>query len=136
MVKKVLIHSDLCEARGVEETLMQVVADYGYDESEAFAIKLALEEGLNNAIRHGNGCDRCKTVEICCAISDSEVTITIRDEGPGFNPDTLPDPTTAENLEKPNGRGVMLMRAYMDEVSFNNSGNQVCMIKRRCSKAV
>ncbi|MBI5724728.1 MAG: ATP-binding protein [Planctomycetes bacterium] len=126
-----VIPSNLKAAREVEEHVLTEVARLGYDEASAFAIKLALEEGINNAIRHGNRYDAGKVVEVDLDMDERRVIITITDQGTGFNPNALPDPTRDENLEKPNGRGVMLMRAYMDEVVFNARGNQVSMKKKR-----
>ena len=85
---------------------------------------------MNNAIKHGNKFDANKTVELAYDISESRAIITITDQGSGFNPSTLPDPTVDENLEKPTGRGVMLIHAYMDEVAYNDAGNQVRMVKK------
>ena len=102
---------------------------YGYDDVAAFAVKLALEESLNNAIKHGNGLDAGKTVEINYEIDPRCVRITVVDQGGGFDPAGVPDPTADENLEKPCGRGIMLMRAYMDEVCYSSCGNQVRMVK-------
>lgn len=125
-----LIPSDLEAARDIEKALLREVARYGYDEAATFAIKLALEEGLNNAIKHGNRCDPSKTVEVCFSVNGERITITITDQGQGFDLAAVPDPTSDENLEKPCGRGIMLMQAYMDEVRFNNKGNQVRLVKR------
>ena len=102
----------------------------GYSEGDQFAIKLALEEGLNNAIKHGNAYDPAKTVQVTFAVTPQQVDISITDEGQGFDPARVPDPTCDENLEKPCGRGIMLMRAYMDEVHYNPCGNQVRMVKK------
>ena len=129
MTKKMVIASDLRAARKLEEALLREVSRHGYPEAAAFAIKLALEEGLNNAIKHGNGYDPTKKVEIDFDIDPKRAVITITDQGRGFNPVDVPDPTTDENLEKPCGRGIMLMRAYMDEVRFSQKGNQVYMLK-------
>ena len=128
-----MISSNLGAAREVEETLLLKVADHGYDEAARFAIKLALEEGLSNAIKHGNRHDPTKNVEVHLDIDAERTVIRIIDEGKGFDPGGVPDPTTDENLEKPSGRGIMLMRAYMDEVRYNNSGNEVHMVKRKTS---
>jgi serine/threonine-protein kinase RsbW len=125
-----VIASDLKAVRQVEGRLLKQVAGHGYSEAAVFAIKLAVEEGLTNAIRHGNGGDRTKEVEIVFEVDDQCAVITITDQGTGFNPSTLPDPTADENLEKPGGRGIMLMRAYMDELTFNERGNQIRMVKR------
>ena len=104
---------------------------FGYEEADTFAIKLALEEGLVNAIKHGNKYDKAKTVRVVSEINENEASFTITDEGPGFQINEVPDPTADENLERPCGRGLMLIRAFMDEVSYNDTGNQVRLVKRR-----
>ena len=124
-----VIPSELSAAHEAEKALLAELACHGYSEAATFAIKLALEEGVNNAIKHGNGFDAEKTVKLTYEISDDRAVITIADQGPGFNPQQVPDPTRDENLEKPTGRGVMLMHAYMDEVSYNEKGNQVRLVK-------
>jgi serine/threonine-protein kinase RsbW len=128
---KMVIQSDLKSARRVEDELLSAVEGCGYDEAERFAIKLALEEAINNAIKHGNKGDPRKTVDVSYDIDGEHAMIIIADEGKGFDPETVPDPTADENLEKPSGRGVMLMRAYMDEVTFNKAGNCVTLVKRK-----
>lgn len=124
-----VIPSRLEAARPVEQTLMGRVCGHGYSEAAQFAIKLALEEALNNAIKHGNGYDPDKTVKVDFDVNARTTTIIITDEGRGFRPCDVPDPTADENLERPCGRGLMLMRAYMDEVSYNERGNQICLVK-------
>jgi len=124
-----VIPSDTESARCVEHRLLDELKGHGYCCAAVFAIKLALEESLHNAIEHGNGRDPKKKIEISYEIDPRQVSITVTDQGPGFNPDNVPDPTVDENLEKPGGRGIMLMKAYMDEVSFNDCGNRVCMVK-------
>ncbi len=109
--------------------MLEQVARYGYSGSATFAIKLALEEGLNNAICHGNGYDPKKLVEVIYDVNSQRAEIIITDQGQGFHPKDVPDPTTDENIEKPCGRGIMLIRAYMDEMDFNTCGNQVRMVK-------
>jgi serine/threonine-protein kinase RsbW len=126
-----VISSNLNEARRLEEKLLQEVARFGYEEADTFAIKLALEEGLVNAIKHGNKYDRKKTVSVVSRIDENEASFTITDEGSGFHLDDVPDPTADENIERPCGRGLMLIRAFMDEVSYNETGNQVRLVKRR-----
>ena len=128
--KKWVIPSDLESASKVKDEVLRLVAGEGYGQAATFAIKLALEEGLNNAIRHGNRGDRSKTVEVMSDIDARKLAITIVDQGRGFDPQAVPDPTADENLEKPSGRGIMLMRAYMDEVRFNPRGNRLYMVKR------
>lgn len=128
--RSMVISSDLREARQAENAVMELVDRHGYDKGAAFGIKLALEEGLNNALRHGNRFDPKKSVQLSFDIDEKRVILIISDEGDGFDPDIVPDPTADENLEKPSGRGIMLMRAYMDEVHFSETGNQVRMVKR------
>jgi len=126
-----VIPSRPAAARKVEELLLGQASQYGYGESALFAIKLALEEALNNAIKHGNAGAPQKHIEVLFEVGPDQASITITDQGDGFDPSTVPDPTADENLEKPSGRGIMLMRAYMDEVRYNRKGNQVRMVKRR-----
>ena len=104
---------------------------FQWGQRDTFGIRLSVEEALVNAIRHGNclNCDKCVRVE--CRLSDHEFWIRISDEGLGFNPKRLPDPTAPENLEVPNGRGVMLMRNFMSRVEYNKKGNVVIMGKHR-----
>ena len=93
-------------------------------------MQLALEEGLANAIKHGNKMDPDKQVTVECFLNEDVVRVVIKDEGEGFDIDDVPDPTLPENLDKPSGRGVMLMKAFMDDVIYNDSGNQLTFIKR------
>ena len=130
MPKRMVIPSSLDACRKVEDQLLGEVLGHGFSEAATFAIRLALEEGLNNAIRHGNAYDASKTVEVCYEVDHHRAAITITDQGRGFDPGAVPDPTADENIEKPCGRGIMLMRAFMDEVSFSERGNQVHLVKR------
>ncbi len=124
-----VIPSDLAAAGKLQRQVLGTVTKLGYSQGCAFAIRLAMEEALCNAIKHGNAMDPRKAVEVEWDIDPRRAVITITDQGGGFDPSGLPDPTADENLEKPTGRGVMLMRAYMDEVQFNPRGNRVRMVK-------
>ena len=100
------------------------------DESET-GIEISLHESLTNAVIHGNREDPGKRVYIVCLCStDGEVSITIRDQGQGFDSDAIPDPTDPDNLLAVHGRGVHLMRALMDEVCFEEDGSVVHMRKK------
>jgi serine/threonine-protein kinase RsbW len=123
------IPSDPAEARRVQDEIEQLLKDSRCGERDLFGIKLALEEALVNAIKHGNGMDRAKKVHISCQVSPDRFEVHIADEGPGFDPGDVPDPTAVENLERPCGRGLWLMRHYMSEVSFSERGNAVRMSK-------
>jgi len=113
----------------VADALLVELQDKGYSEVTVFAVRLAIEEALNNAIRHGNAMDPNKTAELVYEVTDEQVDIRISDEGPGFDFQDVPDPTLDENLDKPTGRGLMLIRAYMDTVEFNEKGNELHMVK-------
>jgi len=122
---------NLEQARRAEERLLSEMAEHGYGEAATFAVRLGVEEGLNNALRYGARSSGDQPVRITYEVDDQSVRVRISDGGEGFNPELVPDPTLDENLEKPTGRGIMLMRAYMDEVVFNEKGNEVCMVKRK-----
>jgi serine/threonine-protein kinase RsbW len=127
----VAIRSDPAEARRVQEEIEQQLKANDFNEKDIFSIKLALEEALINAIKHGNRFDKNKKVHIAYSVQPERFEVRITDEGTGFDPTDVPDPTAVENLERPCGRGLMLMRYYMSEVSFANNGNCVSMTKLR-----
>jgi serine/threonine-protein kinase RsbW len=111
--------------------VIERMAALGYNEDERFAVRLAAEESLVNAMKHGNRMDAAKTVRLCYRVGARRVEMGVRDEGEGFDSAAVPDPTADENLHKPCGRGIMLMRCYMDEVSYGGQGREVLMIKYR-----
>jgi serine/threonine-protein kinase RsbW len=127
--RKVEIDSDFAQANQVEDQIVQAAKVNNYGEEAIFALRLSLEEALSNAIRHGNVGDISKKVRIRYLVNAEHIEIFVADEGKGFNPDNLPDPTVMENLENPSGRGIMLMRAYMNKVEYNETGNQVHLVK-------
>ena len=126
-----VIASDPEDARRVQDEIEMALKANQFSEKEIFGIRLALEEALVNAIKHGNNLDKSKKVHIAYGVDEQRFDIRICDEGPGFDPQDVPDPTAVENLERPCGRGLMLMRHYMNKVSFEPSGNAVLMSKLR-----
>jgi len=88
-------------------------------------IMIAVTEAVNNAIKHGNKSDKQKNVSLSLSLEDSQIKFEIRDQGDGFNYKNLPDPTAPENLEKPGGRGIFLMKNLSDEVNFKEEGKVV-----------
>ena len=124
-----VIPSDPADARQLQDRIEQLLQVRGAHEKDIFGIRLALEEALVNAIKHGNQMDRAKPVFVRYLIEDDRFEILIRDEGSGFDPEDVPDPTAVENLERPCGRGLMLMHHYMTEVTYSNGGNVVTMSK-------
>ncbi len=125
----VSIPSDPAEARRVQDEVEQLLLARRVNEHDIFSIKLALEEALVNAIKHGNQMDRTKKVRISYQLHADRLDIQISDDGAGFDPGDVPDPTAFENLERPCGRGLMLMRHYMTEVAYNDRGNGVTLRK-------
>jgi serine/threonine-protein kinase RsbW len=124
-----VIVSDPAEARSIQEQIEQLLHERQAHDHDIFSIRLALEEALVNAIKHGNQMDPAKKVKISYRLLADRFEVAISDEGTGFNPNDVPDPTAAENLERPCGRGLMLMRHYMSEVRYNDRGNAVVMSK-------
>jgi len=88
-------------------------------------IMIAVTEAVNNAIKHGNSNDKSKNVLLSLSLQDSMIKFIVKDEGTGFDYGNLPDPTSPENLEKPGGRGIFLMRHLSDEVKFKEEGRIV-----------
>jgi serine/threonine-protein kinase RsbW len=124
---ELVIASDPAEARVIQERLEQLLQERQVPDRDVFCIKLALEEALVNAIKHGNQFDRSKKVYVSYRLLDDRFEVAVSDDGPGFDPSDVPDPTAVENLERPCGRGLMLMRHYMSEVAYNSRGNGVTM---------
>src|SRR4051812_23842281 len=127
----VTIASDLAEARRIQEQIEEALHASRFSEHDVFSIKLAVEEALVNAIKHGNQMDPGKQVHVSYRISPERFDIRITDEGPGFNPEDVPDPTAPENLERPCGRGLLLIRGFMTSVEYVGRGNVVTMSKVR-----
>jgi len=125
------IQSDLGEARVLQARIEESLVANAYSEHDIFAIKLAVEEALVNAIKHGNQLDPDKNVNVSFQVTCERFDIRIVDEGPGFNPEDVPDPTAIENIERPCGRGLLLIRGFMSEVQYHGRGNVVTMCKLR-----
>ena len=131
---KMVIPSKLTELPKVQQTILDQAQAQGFGKDELFAIRLALDEAVSNAIQHGNQGDPSKQVTIRFDFKQDDLVIDIADEGPGYDPDSIPDPTLEENLCTPSGRGIMLIRAYMSEVRFNKTCNHITMVKRKGCK--
>jgi len=117
--------------RQVTDELLAQLGAHGWPEADVFAVHLAVEEAIVNAIVHGNKLDPTKKVHVACEVSAERVLVSIADEGPGFNPAAVPDCTADERLEAPSGRGVMLMRSFMTRIEYNAAGNAVVLEKVR-----
>lgn len=123
------IPSDFVAGRDVQERILEDVKNHGFDGPNFFAINLALEEALTNAIKHGNRLDPRKKVRVESKVSHERAEIVIEDEGPGFQRTCVPDPTAQENLEKCSGRGILLIESYMNSVKWDRGGRRVRMVK-------
>jgi len=110
-----------------QAAVAEALAARGYPEGAMFAVRLAIEEAVVNAFRHGNRSDPAKVVFFRAAIDDARAEFEVEDQGPGFDPRLIPDPTDEDNLEIPSGRGVMLIKAYMTEVEYVKPGNKLRM---------
>ena len=100
-----------------------------YSQEDIFAVHLALAEAFINAVEHGNKLDPKKEVKVDYSVDTDKVEIAMTDEGPGFDPGIIPDPRRGENLYKAKGRGLLLIRSYMDIVEFNQKGNCLRMVR-------
>jgi len=125
------IPSSLTSGHEMIDRYIKVLEQYGWEGRDLFQVQLAVEEAIVNAITHGNNESPDKAVEIELHVSRDSTSMRVLDQGSGFCPDTLPDPTADDRLETPHGRGVMLMKEMMDEVEYNAVGNQVRMVKNR-----
>ncbi len=128
---EVMIPSDTEAGHAIQERILQALELLEYPPRDVFGVRLALEEALVNAIKHGNAMDPSKHVRVACEVSYDQVRIEIEDEGPGFVPSEVADPTDDENLDSPGGRGIMLMRAFMNVIEYNAVGNRVTLVKLR-----
>ena len=126
-----VIPSDTIAGRRVLEELLAELEFANWPQHDIFSVHLAVEEALVNAIHHGNKLDADKTVRVTCQVSPDRVRIEITDEGGGFDPLAVPDPTCPELLHGCYGRGVMLIKAFMSRVEYNAEGNRVILEKDR-----
>jgi serine/threonine-protein kinase RsbW len=112
----------------VERLIDEVFAEYQVSEDHYGELLIAMTEAVNNAIVHGNKLDQAKQVSVTFSVEGKDMVFRVEDEGPGFDYSNLPDPTAPENIEKPHGRGVFLMRNLADECSFEDDG-RICILR-------
>jgi serine/threonine-protein kinase RsbW len=113
------------------DQLMHLIEESRCVAGEELSVELALREALNNAVLHGNRLDPSKLVRVYCRCElGKELSVLIKDQGCGFDPAANPDPLAVENLQAEHGRGILLIRSQMDEVSFGSGGREVRMRKR------
>jgi serine/threonine-protein kinase RsbW len=130
--RKTHVHglAELCPSFEKLEHCMEVL---GYPKDDIFAVTQAAFEAVSNAFQHGNQSDLSKLIHFRYLVTRDEVLLEVEDQGPGFDPDRVVDPLVEENLDRPLGRGLFQMRAYMTWVQFNQTGNRVTLCKQRSS---
>ena len=122
------------EATTAIKRVIDAIVTEGYSDNDVIAVELGLQEAVSNAIEHGNHGNTNKRAWVHYCVKQESVFLQIEDEGLGFNPSSVPDPTAAENVPKENGRGLLLMRTFMTWVQFNRIGNCVTMCRHRSAK--
>ncbi len=128
------LQADLQDVEEVVDFLVERCREAGFDESRLrLNFRVGVTEALVNAILYGNDRDPDKRVRVEARLSAAAVSIRITDEGSGFDPGELPDPTTPHNRTRPGGRGIFLIRKLMDDVEFNERGNSITMVLRATS---
>lgn len=122
--------TDLKKVNPFVEQVFRKILTLTRTKEEIFKIKLALEEALTNAMRHGNALNPDRHVKVHIKVDRKQIILDVHDEGKGFDFQSLPDPTARDNAAKPSGRGVFLMRSIMDRVEFYDNGSGVKMKKK------
>lgn len=127
MIRKLRIKSKLSNIGIVENAVDTITREAGINKENYGKILVSVMEAVNNAIVHGNKSDEKKFVDIEISFKNSSMSVTVLDQGKGFRPAEVPDPTEPENIERVNGRGLFLMSRLADEIKFNKKGNSVTM---------
>ena len=125
------LDSTLETVENAEQTASRIAAEAGFDDEEVMRIAMAVREAAVNAVLHGNAYDPGKKVKLDFERTDHDLVITIRDQGRGLDMSKIPDPLAAENLLKTSGRGIFLIRSFMDDVKISPShtGTEIKLIK-------
>lgn len=126
------LESSLESVNRLEKTAEEISRKAGLDDDEVFRVTMAVRESAVNAVLHGNAYDPAKRVTASFETGGDTLTIRIADQGSGLDPDALPDPLAPENLLRESGRGIFLIRSFMDEVHFRqlHPGTEITLIKR------
>ena len=124
------IPSELAATKGVVDRFMIDLERQEYDSATAFALALGFCEAVANAFNHGNQRDPAKSITVCYRLDTNRAELEVRDEGSGFDPCQIPDATTDDGIDRPGGRGVLLMRTYFDDVQFLLGGRGVRLTKQ------
>lgn len=127
MTDRLVIKSEIDNLRIVENAIDRITNQFGIDQENYGKIMVATLEAVNNAITHGNKADPAKNVSVEFFIEKNILKVEIKDEGRGFKPSSVPDPTLPGNIEAINGRGIFLMKKLADGIEYNKSGNAVLL---------
>jgi serine/threonine-protein kinase RsbW len=120
-----------CIEEAVELVTRHCLAGHQTTKTMQFRLRVVLSEAISNAVVRGNGEDRTKWVDVRAELVPESIRVWVTDEGPGFDPDAVPEPLRPEQLDEAGGRGLYLIRKLVDAVQFNERGNSICMILRR-----
>ncbi len=126
--------SALDEIQRIQQEICDLMEQKQYCSRDIFCVRLALDESLTNAIRHGNRHDPSKEVQLAYHVSDDNVWLEVEDEGEGFRIEDVPDPTDPKYVDRPGGRGVHCIFNFMCEVEYNERGNRIRMRKYRANR--
>jgi serine/threonine-protein kinase RsbW len=128
MIRRIKIESSVYNLRIVENAIDEITTEIGIKQENYGKILVSTMEAVNNAILHGNQSEQRKMVDVEISFRNKKLKIKISDEGKGFIPENVPDPTDAENIEEPNGRGIFLMSKLADDIKYSKRGNAVTMM--------
>lgn len=123
------IQSDLKEIPALSDAILVHLGTAQLNSNLVYDIRLATEEAVINAIRHGNKLKEELPVVVSVGCADNRISISVEDKGAGYDHVEIPDPTSEENILKGHGRGLFLIKSVMDEIHFNEAGNKIEMIK-------
>ena len=127
--RSVVVSSSPASIVEVYKQILPCLQENHFSEDDTFAVHLALEEAFINAVKHGNKMEPSKAVRVDFSVEEDKIEISMTDEGEGFDPEVIPDPRYGDNLYKPAGRGMLLMRSFMDVVEYSKQGTSVRMIR-------
>lgn len=127
MIMQLKIESDIENLRVIESRVDEIMNKIGIGKDKYGHILVATMEAVNNAIVHGNNMDVRKNVNVCLEYDNLDFIVKVKDQGIGFNHESVPDPTSPDNIENIHGRGVFLMKRLSDDIGFNDTGNEVIM---------
>ena len=115
----------------VQHSILDTMESLEYKEEDLFAVRIAIEEAIANAILHGHQGDRERIIEVQWSICKNKVAMVVCDSGRGYDESAVPDPTADENLTLPSGRGLAMIRAFMNQVTISDSGRRIEMTRER-----